>query len=231
MRTAAETPGLTLSIGLALAILALALSPPPVHAVSSGSYTTFNVVVSVPQSSPFANKINNGTWTNTNDCGSFSGSGLFAEWDYGPGVGAIPCASSLPSGTITFTVVENGNLLATCAFDTGAATFDSGPASSYGSSPPPGCNSYGSDLMPIRFFATAYDASGNPIPAGSSGGSGGGSSGGSGGWWVTAVAAAGAALVADMVFLFLLVFRRRKRDPEAAPQERRVGPVQMKGNH
>jgi hypothetical protein len=202
VRTAASPPPLPfLSLVAATVLLALALSAPVAHAQNAGnaSSTQYTTVIEYQTASGYAFDNVNVTWTNTNDCGSFSGSGAGATWDYGPGVGAIPCTSSLPSGTITQTATSDGTVLATCTDTQGAATYGSESVSTLPSVPSE-CTTTGTGVSINSFYAQAFDASGNPISAGSSGNDD----------WIIAV------ILVIILILLLFFYMRRKRTTSPA---------------
>ena len=176
MRTLVGPAVRPLSLLVAAAfVLALTLSAPPARAQApTPPYTLYSSTVSYSTTSGYTPENVNFTWTNTDHCGTFggeypasgpnAGDAPSASWEYGPGVGTTPCASSLPSGTITETISSGGVLLASCTDTHGAATFGNplGKNPSY-------CTSAGTGVTIDFFSAQAYDAAGNPIAAGSAG--------------------------------------------------------------
>lgn len=143
----------------------------------------------------------NFTWTNTNSCGSFSfGNAEDASWYYGPGVGATPCTSSLPSGTITETVSEGGVFVANCTDTDGAANYNATAAVRDGMAP--GCTTAGTGVTIPQFWAQAYDAAGNPIA----------SSGGNDDWIIAV------AIVILILLVLFYLWRRRRKESGAAAQ-------------
>jgi hypothetical protein len=204
-----QKPLTPLSLVVALSILALALTAPAVHAQSpKGPYTLYSSTIAYTTTSGYTPENVNFTWTNTNTCGSFAGEyppsgpnagdAPTADWDYGPGVGASPCASSLPSGTITETIASGGVVLASCTDNQGAATFGNplGENPSY-------CTTAGTGVTIEYFSAQAYDAAGNPISAGSSGNDD----------WVIAVVVV---IILILLLLFFFLSRKRKAEPRTA---------------
>jgi hypothetical protein len=198
-------------------LLALALSAPAAHAqptcfgncVTTGLYTQYTSVIEYVTTSGYTFNNVNVTWTNTDDCGSFTFQGAGATWNYGPGVGAIPCTGTLPSGTITQTASSDGTVLATCTDTQGAATYGSISVSS-APSVPSECTTTGAGVSINSFFAQAYDASGNPIAAFS----------GVNYDWIIAV-------VVIIILLFLILFmwrKRNKKGPVAAVQTTSASP-------
>ncbi|MDA4137497.1 MAG: zinc ribbon domain-containing protein [Thaumarchaeota archaeon] len=147
----------------------------------------------------------NVTWTNTDDCGSFSGFGAGATWDWGAGVGASPCTSSLPSGTITVTASAGGTVLASCTDTSGAETYGSIAVSNSLAE----CTTDGTGVSINSFFAQAVNASGNPIAAPS----------GSNYDWIIAV------VVIILLLLILFIWWKRKKGPVAAMQAASAAPA------
>lgn len=187
----------------AVLLLSFAFSAPAAHAQGVpvfNSSTQYDSVIEYQTSSGYSENNVNVTWTNTNSCGSFSGFGAGGAWYWGPGVGATPCTSSLPSGTITETASADGTVLATCTDTQGAATY--GSITIVQGSIPSECTNTGAGVSITQFNALAYDASGNPIAAPS----------GSNYDWVIAVVV----VIILLVLLFFIWQRRKKKGPMAA---------------
>jgi hypothetical protein len=190
--TKGKSPVAPLSLVAIAFLVSLALSATPAHAQSSGSYTYYTTVIEYSTSSGYTPNNVNITWTNTNGCGSFIGTGPGASWYYAPNVGASPCTSSLPSGTVNETIYsQDGTMLASCADNQGAATYGSDTLSS---SPPPECTTAGTGVTIDSFFAQAYDANGNAIAASSNYD------------WLIALV-----IVIIVILLLLIYYMRRRR--------------------
>ncbi len=215
MRKVSGKPALNpLALVVALSILALALSAPAAHAQDSGpaSSTQYTTAIEYQTLSGYNFDNVNVTWTNSNDCGSFSSQGAGATWDWGAGVGAIPCTSSPPTGTITQTASSGGVVLATCTDTQGAETY--GSAGVTAGVIPPECTSTGAGVSINSFFAQAYDASGNPIAAG----------GGSNYDWVIAVVVV---IILVILLLFFYMRRKRKTGPAVASAQNLAGEAEV----
>jgi hypothetical protein len=179
-------------------LLVLMLSASAAHAQTTGLYTQYDSVIEYQTTSGYTPENVNVTWTNTNSCGSFSGFGAGGTWYYGPGVGATPCTSSLPSGTITETASSDGTVLASCTDTQGAADYGSYTATGI----PSECTTTGAGVSISGFYAQAFDASGNPIAAGSSGNDD---------WIIAAVVV----IILVLLLLFFYIRRRRTTSPAA----------------
>lgn len=191
---------------LGLAFLALSASVPSAGAQITAPDTTYTSVVVLSTSSGYTPLNTNINWTNSNSCGSFSGSGAGAVWEYGPGVGATPCTSSLPSGTITETIMYQGTVLATCTETDGAVTWGSQAVTPNDQSAP-GCTSAGTGVTINLFYAQAYNAAGDPISAPSGND-----------YWIIAVVV----IVIILLVLFFLWWRRRKATAPTAQAQTAV---------
>ena len=194
-----------------LILSALALSAPVAHAQDTGyaSSTMYDSVIEYTTTSGYTPTNVNVTWTSTNDCGSFGGAGAGAAWDWGPGVGAIPCSGDTPpSGTVTETVSQDGVFLANCTDTHGAATYGSPLAHSSA-----GCTTAGTGVTINDLTALAYNAAGNPIPAGSSGNDD----------WIIAVVV----VIIILLLVFLYMRRKRSTSPEAAGAQRLAGEAEV----
>lgn len=216
MRTVVGQQALNpLSLVVALGILVLALSAPAVHAQGVAGYassTQWTTVIEYQTLSGYNFDNVNVTWTNSNDCGSFTSQRAGATWDWGTGVGAIPCTSSLPTGTITQTVSSGGVVLASCTDTQGAATYGSEILTS--GVIPSECTNTGAGVSINSFFAQAYDASGNPISAGS---------GGNDDWIIALVVI----IILVLLLLFFYMRRKRKTSPAAATAQKLAGEAEM----
>jgi len=199
VRTGPDSPVL-LTLLLLLGVALLGLSLQPASAQASGTYTQYTSVIEYSTASGYTPENVNITWANTNTCGSFGFDGPGATWSYGTGVGATPCTSSLPSGTINMTISQGGATLASCVDTEGAATYGSVTPSS-GSAP--GCTTEGTGVVIAAFSSQAYDASGNPIPA---------SSGNY--YWIIALI-----VVIVLILLLLFYLRRRSRKRQVATSQ------------
>ncbi|MGD0637133.1 MAG: zinc ribbon domain-containing protein [Nitrososphaerales archaeon] len=186
---------------LVLSIFMLALSAPGAHAQNTvaPSSTQYDSVIEYQTTSGYTPQNVNVTWTNTDDCGVFGGQGAGASWDWGTGVGATPCTSTLPTGTIIENITAGGVFLASCTDPQGAETYGSITVSNT----LPECTDSGMGVSINSFNAQAFDASGNPISAGS---------GGNDDWIIAAVV-----IIIVLVLLFFL-WRRRKKTPPVAGQ-------------
>jgi len=183
---------------LGLTLLGLSLSPLPAHAQAGFPLSTqYTTVIEYSTTSGYTPTNVNITWTNTNDCGSFSYEGPGATWVYSPTVGNTPCTSSLPSGTITISVSQEGTVLAKCTDTHGAATYGSVGVSSH----LPECTDAGLGVTINGFFAQAYDDKGSAIAATSSGGNDD---------WVIALV-----VIIVLILLFLVWRRRQQKGPVA----------------